>query len=78
MGMPGCVGTGLIPPELREGPLGCGSNASVGHGTGAGQGSCSGCEIGCAGLGSPSGQGVVKLVGPRLLTEKPDAKGWEN
>lgn len=38
MGVPGCGGTGVILPELREGPLGCGSHTNVGLGTGAREG----------------------------------------
>ena len=72
MGVPGCVGTGVILPELREGPLGCASNTNIGLGTDAREGLWSRCEMGVL------GQGVLKRVGPWLLTEDPGAKGWEN
>ena len=50
-------GTGVILPELREGPLGCGSHTNVGLGTGAREGLWSRREglwsrrDGCAGWG---------------------------
>ena len=50
MGVPGYLGTGVILPELREGPLGCGSHTNVGLGTGAREGLWSRRD-GCAGWG---------------------------
>lgn len=49
--MPGCIGTGVILLEVREGPLGSRSNTSVGLGTDAVEGLWSGCEMGVLGVG---------------------------